>query len=252
MGLFQGKVALVTGAGSGLGAASAAAFAREGAQVVAADINAEGGRQTVQMIEKAGGKAVFVKADVSREAEIKALIEKTVEVFGRLDCAHNNAGIEHPPASLADLSEETWDRILSVNLKGVWLCLKHELPQMVKNGGGSIVNTASIAGLHGAREHGAYGVSKWGVISLTRTAALEYGPRGVRVNAICPGAMSGTPMWSFLVSTTPGLEEKVSSTTPLRRMTNPEEVARTVVWLCSDAAAYITGHVMVIDGGTTA
>lgn len=252
MGIFQGKVALITGAGSGLGAASALAFAKEGAQVIAADIDAAGGQQTAQMIEKAGGKALFVKADVANEAEVKDMIRRTVETFGRLDYAHNNAGIEHPPAALTELTEETWDRILSVNLKGVWLCLKHEIPQMAKNGGGAIVNTSSIAGLHGTRQHGAYGVSKMGVISLTKSAALENGASGVRVNAVCPGAMSGTAMWDFLVSYAPDMPERVPTTIPLGRTTSPEEVARVVVWLCSDAASYVTGHIMVVDGGTTA
>jgi NAD(P)-dependent dehydrogenase (short-subunit alcohol dehydrogenase family) len=252
MAMFQGKVALVTGAGSGLGAASAKAFAREGARVVVADVNASGGRQTVQMIEKAGGQAVFIQADVSSEADVKAMINKTLETYGRLDYAHNNAGIEHAPAPLTELTEETWERILKVNLKGVWLCLKYEIPQMAKNGGGAIVNTSSIAGLHGARQHGAYGVTKYGVISLTKTAALENGASKVRINAICPGAMAGTPMWDFLVSHSPDLNTLVAGKVPLGRASNPEEIAQVVVWLCSDAASYITGHAMVVDGGDTA
>jgi NAD(P)-dependent dehydrogenase (short-subunit alcohol dehydrogenase family) len=252
MAMFQGKVALITGAGSGLGAASAKAFAREGARVVVADVNAAGGRQTVQMIEKAGGQAVFIQADVSSEADVKVMINKTVETYGRLDYAHNNAGIEHAPAPLTELTEETWERILKVNLKGVWLCLKYEIPQMAKNGGGAIVNTSSIAGLHGARQHGAYGVTKYGVISLTKTAALENGASKVRVNAICPGAMAGTPMWDFLVSHSPDLNTLVAAKVPLGRASNPEEIAQVVVWLCSDAASYITGHAMVVDGGDTA
>jgi NAD(P)-dependent dehydrogenase (short-subunit alcohol dehydrogenase family) len=252
MGMFEGKVALVTGAGGGLGAASALAFAQEGARVVVADVNVTGGRQTVQTIEKAGGKAIFVKADVSNEADVKALVAKTIESYGRLDCAHNNAGVEHAPAPLTELTEESWDRTLKVNLKGVWLCLKYEIPQMVKNGGGAIVNTSSVAGLHGTRQHGAYGASKWGVISLTKTAALENGGAGVRVNAVCPGAMSGTAMWDFLVSFAPDMPSRVPSTIPLGRTCRPEEIAQTVIWLCSGAAAYVTGHAMVVDGGSTA
>jgi NAD(P)-dependent dehydrogenase (short-subunit alcohol dehydrogenase family) len=252
VGIFEGKVALITGSGGGLGAASALAFAREGAKVVVADVNITGGRQTVQMIEKAGGKAIFVKADVSNEADVKALVAKTIESYGRLDYAHNNAGVEHAPAPLTELTEEAWDRTLRINLKGVWLCLKYEIPQMAKNGGGAIVNTSSVAGLHGTRQHGAYGASKWGVISLTKTAALENGAAGVRVNAVCPGAMSGTAMWDFLVSFAPDMPSRVPSTIPLGRTCKPEEIAQTVVWLCSDAASYVTGHTMVVDGGSTA
>jgi NAD(P)-dependent dehydrogenase (short-subunit alcohol dehydrogenase family) len=252
VGIFEGKVALITGSGGGLGAASALAFAREGAKVVVADVNITGGRQTVQMIEKAGGKAIFVKADVSNQADVKALVAKTIESYGRLDYAHNNAGVEHAPAPLTELTEEAWDRTLRINLKGVWLCLKYEIPQMAKNGGGAIVNTSSVAGLHGTRQHGAYGASKWGVISLTKTAALENGAAGVRVNAVCPGAMSGTAMWDFLVSFAPDMPSRVPSTIPLGRTCKPEEIAQTVVWLCSDAASYVTGHTMVVDGGSTA
>jgi NAD(P)-dependent dehydrogenase (short-subunit alcohol dehydrogenase family) len=251
MGTFQGKVALITGAGSGLGAASALAFAREGASVVIADINITGGEKTAKTIKDDGGQAIFVKADVGNEANVKELINRTIETFGRLDYAHNNAGIEHPPAPLTELTEDTWERILRVNLKGVWLCLKYEIPLMAKNGGGAIVNTSSVAGLHGTRHHGAYGVSKWGVISLTKTAALENAGAGIRVNAVCPGAMSGTAMWDYLVSFAPEMTERVATTIPLGRSCKPEEIAQTVVWLCSDAAAYITGHTMVVDGGST-
>jgi NAD(P)-dependent dehydrogenase (short-subunit alcohol dehydrogenase family) len=251
MGIFQGKVALITGAGSGLGAASALAFARKGASIVIADINIAGGEKTVQTIKEAGGQAIFVKADVGNEVEVKGLISRTIDTFGRLDYAHNNAGIEHPPAPLTELSEDAWERVLRVNLKGVWLCLKYEIPQMAKNGGGAIVNTSSVAGLHGTRQHGAYGVSKWGVISLTKTAALENAGAGVRVNAVCPGAMSGTAMWDYLVSFAPEMPDRVPATIPLGRTCKPEEIAQTVVWLCSDEAAYVTGHTMVVDGGST-
>lgn len=251
MGMFQGKVALVTGAGSGLGRASALAFTREGAKIIVADIDISGGQKTVQMIEKAGGTALFIKADVSNEAEVKAMVSGAVDNYGRLDYAHNNAGIEHAPAPLTELTEETWESVLKVNLKGVWLCMKYEIPQMAQNGGGAIVNTSSVAGLHGAGQHGAYGASKWGVLSITETAAIENGATGIRINAVCPGAMSGTAMWDFLVSFAPDMPTRVPTTIPLGRTCQPEEIAQAVVWLCSEAASYVNGHTMVVDGGLT-
>jgi NAD(P)-dependent dehydrogenase (short-subunit alcohol dehydrogenase family) len=242
--LLDGKVALVTGAGSGIGRATALTFAREGAKVVVADIIAEGGEETVRMVKAAGGEALFVKTDVSKAAEVEALITKVVQTYGRLDCAFNNAGIEGVFVSTAECSEENWDRTLAINLKGVWLCMKYEIPQMLKQGGGAIVNTASVAGLVGFAGLPAYVASKHGVAGLTKTAALEYAKAGIRVNAVCPGGIS-TPMTERLFKAVAALE-------PVGRMGKPEEIAEAVVWLCSDAASFVTGHAMAVDGGMVA
>jgi len=250
-GRVEGKIALVTGGGSGIGRASALAFAREGAKVVLADVIVEGGEETVGMIKKAGGEAIFVKADVSKATEVEALIAKAVETYGRLDCAYNNAGIEGSAATTTDYAEESWDRVIAINLKGVWLCMKYEIPQMLKQGGGTIVNTASAAGLVGFRRGSAYVASKHGVVGLTKTAALEYAKSGVRVNAICPGAID-TPMMGRITDHRPQRAERMAAGEPVGRMGMPEEIAGAVVWLCSDAASFVTGHAMAVDGGLTA
>lgn len=246
---FQDKVVLVTGAAAGLGRVSALAFAREGAKVVVADIDAEGGQQTVQMIKEAGGEAIFVKADVTKEAEVRAMVEKAVETYGRLDCAHNNVGVEELMTPLTECTEEQWDRILNVNLKSVWLCMKYEIPHMVKQGGGAIVNMSSSVGLNGAPKLPSYCAAKHGVNGLTKSAALEFARAGIRVNSICPGGMRGTPMYNRITAFTPELITKAAEIVPLGRDAEPEEVANAVLWLCSDAASMITGLPLSVDGG---
>lgn len=248
-GLVAGKVALVTGAGSGIGRATALAFYREGAKVVVSDVAVEGGEETVRLIKQAGGEAIFMKADVSKEAEVEALVNKAMQTYGRLDCAHNNAGVPGPNKMTVDITEDRWDKVIAVNLKGVWLCMKYEIAQMLKQGGGAIVNTSSDAGLVGVRRGAAYVASKHGVIGLTKTAALEYAKSGIRVNAVCPGPID-TPMLRG-----PGGErvdrfiDRMVAAQPGGRLGKPEEIAEAAVWLCSDAASFVTGHALPVDGG---
>ncbi|HWD42988.1 MAG TPA: SDR family oxidoreductase [Actinomycetota bacterium] len=250
-GSLEGKVALVTGAGSGIGRAAALAFAREGAKVVVADVAADGGKETVRLIEQAGGAALFVEGDVSASASAEAIVRTAVDHYGRLDCAYNNAGIEGAQAPIAEATEDNWDRVLSINLKGVWLCMKHELAHMAAHGGGAIVNTASVAGLVGFPGISAYCASKGGVVMLTKTAALEYATQGIRVNAVCPGVIR-TPMIDRFLGGSAEAEAEFVALEPVERMGTPEEVAEAVVWLCSDAASFVTGHAMPVDGGLVA
>ena len=247
-GRLSGKVALVTGASSGIGRASALAFAREGAKVVVSDVNVDGGQETVRLIKGNSGEAIFVKTDVSQAAEVEALIRQTVAAYGRLDCAHNNAGVEGALVTTAEYTEEEWDRVLSINLKGAWLCLKYEIALMLSQRGGSIVNTASGLGLVGLAMYPAYVASKHGVIGLTKTAALECAKSGIRVNAICPGVIQ-TPMIDRVLTRHPQLAELLTATEPVGRLGKPEEIAEAAVWLCSDAASFVTGHAMAVDGG---
>lgn len=247
-GRLAGKVALITGAGSGIGRASALLFAQEGASVVVADVNFDAARETAAQIEARDGQALAVKTDVSRGDEVAALIEQAISRFGRLDCAHNNAGIEGPLVLTADCSEEDWDRTLSVNLKSIWWCLKYELPQMLKQGGGAIVNTSSVAGLVGTPMAAAYTAAKHGVAGLTKTAALEYAQHGIRVNAICPG-LTRTSMVERLSAGQPQMIDGLTQTIPMRRASEPNEIAAAAVWLCTEAASYVNGLVMPVDGG---
>ena len=251
-GMFEGQVALVTGAGGGIGRATALAFAREGARVVASDVEGAGGEETARLVGEAGGDAVHVACDVTRPDEVNGLVQAAVDAFGRLDCAHNNAGIEGAYGRTADCDEENFDRTCAVNLKGVYLCLKAEIAHMLRQeGGGAIVNTASVAGVEGAKNLPAYVASKHGVVGLTRTAALEYATRGIRVNAVCPGPIR-TRMLEALMEENPRMEPAMIAAVPMRRLGKPEEIAEAVVWLCSDRASYVTGQGIVVDGGFTA
>ncbi len=245
-GTMQDKVALVTGGGSGLGRACALAFAAEGADVVVADVNADGGAETIGLIER---PSEFLKVDVTEPDEVAGMVERTVERFGRLDCAVNNAGTTGPGAPTADYSLEDWERTLALNLTSVFLCLKHEIPAMVANGGGAIVNMASGAGLVGFAGLPAYVASKHGVVGLTRAAALEYVKAGVRVNAVCPGS-TRTPMLEGFMGGDERIEKMMTASVPLGRLGRPEEIAQAVVWLCSDAASFVVGHAMAVDGGS--
>lgn len=243
---FSGQVALVTGASAGIGRATALGFAREGAKVVISDVNAAGGEETVALIQQNGGEAIFVRADVSQEAEVKALVEAAVAAYGRLDCAFNNAGVN-------DIRKDEWDEdvfdfSLAVNLKGVMLCMKHEIEQMLKNGGGAIVNTSSINGLIGNPGQPGYTSSKHGVIGLTRTAALKYARQGIRVNAVCPGVIE-TAMTQQILDLNPDYRQVMESLAPIGRFGQPEEVAEAVLWLCSSRASFVTGHPLAVDGG---
>jgi len=251
-GRLNEKVALVTGGGSGIGRASALAYAKEGARVVVADVNVERGQDTVRAIESAGGQALFVRADVSKRADVEAMINTTVESYGQLDCAFNNAGIEGAVGTpIADYPEDSWDKVMDINLKGVWLCMKYELAQMLKQGSGTIVNTASVAGLVGGPFGSAYYASKHGVVGLTKAGAIEYGKSGIRVNAGCPGVIR-TEMADRLINDNQQIESAVTSLHPLGRLGTPEEVAHMVVWLSSDDASFVTGQAMAVDGGFVA
>lgn len=248
--ILRDKVALVTGGASGIGRATALAFARAGARVAVADVDATGGEDAVRHIRDAGGEAIFIATDVSRAGDVEGLVQAAVKTFGRLDCAFNNAGIFGRSAPLADYTEEDWDHLMAINLKGVWLCMKYEIPQMLARGG-AIVNASSVSGLVGSKSSPLYAASKHGVTGLTRTAALQYARQGIRVNCVCPGAIH-TPMLEEIFSHNPANRAKYTDAAPIGRLAQPEEVAEAVVWLCSDASAYITGVALPVDGGWVA
>jgi NAD(P)-dependent dehydrogenase (short-subunit alcohol dehydrogenase family) len=252
---FSGKVALVTGAASGIGRATALAFARDGARVVVADVSEEGGQATVRMIHEAGGEGVFVPCDVSQSAQVDGLVSATVAAYRQLDYAVNNAGVEGVPATTAEYPEDVWQRVIGINLTGQWLCMKREITQMLAQGhGGAIVNMASILGVVGFATAAAYTAAKHGLIGLTQVAALEFADKGIRVNAVCPGFIE-TPMVmdrGIGARAHPEVYQMLVGLHPMGRLGKPEEIADAVVWLCSDAASFVTGHSLLVDGGYTA
>jgi len=250
-GLLKGKVALVTGGGSGIGRATALRLAQEGAKVMIADYVPESALQSVKMIKDAGGEASCVAADVAVTSQVEMMVNKTVEIYGRLDCAFNNAGIEGAVGDIVACTEENFDRVIAIDLKAVWLCMKYEIPQMLKHGGGSIVNTASIAGLVGFNNIPAYVAAKHGVVGLTRTAALEFAQKNIRVNCVCPGVIS-TPMVERAIDKGGFTEADVIAAEPIGRLGRPQEIAEGVLWLLSDASSFVTGHPLTIDGGWVA
>jgi NAD(P)-dependent dehydrogenase (short-subunit alcohol dehydrogenase family) len=248
---FENKVALVTGAGSGLGLATAKAFAEAGASVALADWNEEAAQSAVTEISGKGQKGIAIRCDVSDDAQVAAMVKKTIEAFGRIDVAYNNAGVQNVLAETADTTREDYDRVMGINLRGVWSCMKFELLEMRKQGTGAIVNCSSLGGLVGGAERGIYHAAKHGVLGFTKSAALEYGSRGIRVNAICPGLI-WTPMADQMVASGQGEALKgMEKMIPMGRVGRPEEIADAVLWLCSDAASYVTGQSISVDGGFT-
>lgn len=247
---FQDKVAFVTGAGSGMGLAAAKAFAEAGASVAVVDVNEEAAQKVVKEIVQNGGKAIGIRCDVSDEEQVKAAVGETVRKFDRLDAAFNNAGIQSPITDTADLTLEEWNRILDVNLKGVWLCMKYELQQMRKQGSGAIVNNSSLGGLVGNPGRAAYHAAKHGVLGLTKCAAIDYAARSIRVNAICPGTIE-TPMVTMMFDTGDLSREKAMQAQPIGRLGTAQEIADVVLWLCSPMSTYVIGQAIAVDGGYT-
>ena len=248
---FAGKVVLVTGAAGGIGRAVALAFGRAGASVVIADVSVDGGHATAATIVQHGGKALFVPANVTSALEVEALVDKTVHHYGRLDCAVNCAGVQDDSLRLAEIDETAFDRIMDVNVKGAWLSMKYQIRQMARSGGGAIVNLSSAWGQVGAPAQSVYAASKHALAGLTKSAALDYAKDGIRVNAVCPGAVR-TPMLARAVGREPGFDKKLRAAHPMGRFAEPGEIADAVLWLCSSASSFVTGHELAVDGGFTA
>ena len=247
---FAEKVVFITGGATGIGLATAMDFARQRANVAIAGLSEKQNQEAVRQIEKTGGRIIAIKCDVQRAEEVKGSLNKTIETFGRLDYAFNNAGIEQPVKALADISEDEWDRLMNVDLRAVFLCMKYQIPLMLQNGGGVIVNTSSGAGVKGFKGQAGYAAMKHGVIGLSRSAALDYAAQNIRINVVAPGIIDTPMMERFTGGTAEGLQ-RVISQEPIGRMGKPEEIAAAVLWLCSDAASFVTGHTMVVDGGQT-
>lgn len=248
---LKDKVVIVTGASSGIGKATAIAFANEGVKLVIADVQDKEGEKLAEDIRQKENDCIYVHCDISQPSEVKQMVEKTVQKYGRLDIAYNNAGIEGEQAFLADSTQENFDRVIGTNLRGVWACMKYEIPEMIKQKKGVIVNCSSIAGIVGSQGISSYDASKHGVIGLTQTAALEYANQGIRINAVCPAGVK-TPMLARFTKNDPEAEKQMDAMHPIGRAANPEEIANAVVFLCSDMASFITGHEMLVDGGFTA
>jgi len=247
---FENKVALVTGAGSGLGLATAKAFAESGASVVLADWNEKSVRSAAEELTAKGHKALAIHCDVADDAQVEAMVEQTVATFGRLDAAYNNAGVQNIVAETADAPREDFDRVMAINLRGVWSCMKFELRQMRKQGSGAIVNCSSLGGLVGIAGRGVYHASKHGLLGLTKSAALEYASRGIRINAVCPGIID-TPMVAGMLTSQAEAMKELMKDVPIGRLGRPEEIANAVLWLCSPGASFVIGHALVVDGGYT-
>lgn len=249
-GQFAGKTIFITGAGTGIGRATALVFAREGASVAAAGVTEDDLQETVRQVTQQGGRAIAVRCDVTKTADVQAALAATIKAFGRLDYAFNNAGVEQKKVAAAELEEDEWDRIMNTNMRGLYLCLKHEIPLILEQGGGAIVNVSSGAGVIGVRNSLAYTGSKHGVIGMTRSAALDYAAQNLRINVVCPGYID-TPMMDRFTGGTKEGREKVTMEEPIGRVGQPEEIANAVLWLCSDAASFTVGHALVVDGGQT-
>lgn len=248
---FEGKVCLITGAGSGIGRAASLAFAKNGAHIIVTDVAIEGGEETVRMVERAGGKAEFMKVNVSKSAEVDQMVEKVVKQHGKLDIAINNAGIGGPWGRLSDITFADWDRLMDINLSGVFYCMKAELTAMAEMKTGAIINVSSIAGLRGLAHSSAYSASKHAVIGLTKSAALEYARANIRINAVCP-AFTRSPLFDKMFEIDPSYQEKLLRNIPMRRYGQPDDIADAMVWLASDDASFVTGQCLPLDGGMTA